>query len=72
MDVSCGVHMNRLLGLPVTSVGHGESGGSSTVLGLNDLVTTELDAYVLLASGESGSQIKTYGSQEHRAFLREC
>lgn len=71
-DISCGIDVNRLSKLPVTGVGHGESGGSSTVLGLNDLVTTELNAYVLLASGESGLRIKTYGSQEHRAFLREC
>jgi hypothetical protein len=30
--------------VPVTGVGHGESGRASTLLGLDDFVTTELDA----------------------------
>ena len=30
--------------VPVTGVGHGESGRAGTLLGLDDLITTELDA----------------------------
>lgn len=39
--------------LPVASVGHGESSGTGTILGLDDLVTTELNAYFLLACRKS-------------------
>lgn len=39
-----------LLFLPVTGVGHGESSGTSTVLSLDDLVTTELDTCLLSAT----------------------
>lgn len=37
------VSLEELLGEAEASVGHGEGGGSGTVLGLDDLVTTELD-----------------------------
>ena len=36
-----------------TGHGHGESGGTSTVLGLDDLVTTELDALDELIAGSA-------------------
>ena len=39
------------LGEASTGHGHGESGGSSTVLGLDDLVTTELDAVYEVIAG---------------------
>ena len=43
------------LGHAGTSHGHGESGGTGTVLGLDDLVTTELDTLdELLVGGEVG------------------
>ena len=38
------VRLEKLLGEAEASVGHGEGGGSGTVLGLDDLVATELDA----------------------------
>ena len=41
------------LGEASTGHGHGESGGSSTVLGLDDLVTTELDAVDELIAGSA-------------------
>lgn len=41
------------LGEAGTSHGHGESGGTSTVLGLDDLVTTELDAVDELITGST-------------------
>lgn len=37
------VGLEELLGEAETSVGHGEGGGSGTILGLDDLVTTELN-----------------------------
>ena len=39
------------LGEASTGHGHGESGGASTVLGLDDLVTTELDAVYEVIAG---------------------
>jgi hypothetical protein len=39
------------LGEASTSHGHGESGGAGTVLGLDDLITTELDAVDELVAG---------------------
>jgi len=36
------------LDIPVSSVGHGESGWASTLLGLDNLVTTELDTCLML------------------------
>ena len=37
-------HNGRLI-LPVASIGHGQSGRTSTILGLDNLITTKLDAW---------------------------
>lgn len=56
----------RYFNLPVASIGHGESGRTSTILGLDDLITTELDAVdesvvLVVGNGDAGRDLAEKG-----------
>lgn len=59
--------LENLLGKAVPSIGHGESGRPETVLGLDDLITTELDAVykgvvLVVWDGDRGGDLAEEGN----------
>lgn len=54
--------VTREFDLPVASIGHGKSGRTSTILGLDDLIATELDAVdesviLVVGNGNAGRDL---------------
>jgi len=58
--------VTRVCNLPVASVGHGEGGRAGTILGLDDLITTKLDAVdesvvLVIGNGDAGRDLAEKG-----------